>query len=76
MERSQRHRSQYRRAEYHLLKNKTKQEEFVEALHREFEMSPRVSRGVLELVEGMFFDKRTVGDGQISYTAISSAEGA
>jgi len=39
-------------------------------------LSPRVSRGVLELVEGMFFDKRTVGDGQISYTAISSAEGA
>jgi len=75
MERSQRHRSRYRRAEYHRLKKKTKQEEFVEALHREFEMSTRVSRGVLELVEGMFFDKRTVGDGQISYTGISSAEG-
>lgn len=76
MERSQRHRSQHRLAEYRRLKKKTKQEEFVESLHREFEMSPRVSRGVLELVEGMFFDKRTVGEGQISYTAVSSAEGA
>ena len=76
MERSQRHHSEYRRAEYERLRKKTKQEEFVEALHREFEMSPRVSRGVLELVEGLFFDKRTLGEGQLSYTAVSSSEGA
>ena len=75
MERSQRHHSEHRRAEYERLRKKTKQEEFVEALHREFEMSPRVSRGVLELVEGMFFDKRTLGEGQLSYTAVSSSEG-
>jgi hypothetical protein len=76
MERSQRHRSEHRRAEYYRLRKKTKQEEFIETLHREFEMSPRVSRGVMELVEGMFFDKRTVGEGRISYTAVSSTEGA
>ncbi len=76
MERSQRRHSEHRRAEYQRLRKKTRQEEFVEALHREFEMSPRVSRGVLELVEGLFFDKRTLGEGQISYTAVSSSEGA
>ena len=41
MERSQRHHSEHRRAEYERLRKKTKQEEFVEALHREFELSPR-----------------------------------
>jgi len=76
MESNSRYRSRYRRAEYYRLRKKTKQEEFVEALHREFEMSPRVSRGVLEMVEGMFFDKRTVGEGQLSYIAVSSIEGA
>lgn len=71
-----RHRSQYRNAEYRRLKQKTKEEEFVDALHREFELSPKVSYGVLELVEGMFFDKRHPVEGQIRYTAVSADEGA
>jgi hypothetical protein len=74
--RAARHRSQYRSAEYRRLKKKTKEEEFVDALHREFELSPKVSYGVLELVEGMFFDKRHPGEGQICYTAVSADEGA
>jgi hypothetical protein len=71
-----RHRSQFRSAEYRRLKKKTKEEEFVDTLHREFELSPKVSYGVLELVEGMFFNKRVPGEGQIRYTAVDSNEGA
>lgn len=71
-----RHRSEFRKAEYRRLKKKTKEEEFVDTLHREFELSPKVSYGVLELVEGMFFNKRVPGEGQIIYTAVAADEGA
>jgi hypothetical protein len=74
--RAARYRSEHRSAEYRRLKKKTKEEEFVDALHREFELSPKVSYGVLELVEGMFFAKHHPGDGQIRYTAVASEEGA
>jgi len=66
----------HREAEYNRLKKKTEEHEFVERLEREFEFSPRVSRGVLEIVEEMFFENREIGSGQIEYTCVSSEEGA
>ncbi len=64
-----------RRAEYARLKKKTPEREFVEALERDFEMSPRESRGVLEVVHQTFFDKRELQPGQIEYTAVCAQEG-
>lgn len=76
-------RSIHREAEYNRLKKKTEGHEFVDRLEREFEFSPRVSRGVLEVVEEMFFSRRDgfpenreIGSGQIEYTCVSSEEGA
>ena len=46
------------------------------ALEREFEFSPRVSRGVLDVVTEMFFDSRELGAGQIDCTCVSAEEGA
>ncbi len=68
-------RSVHRRAEYGRLGKKTREREFVEALRREFELSPRESRGVLELVGEMFFGNREVRTGQVLYTAVSAEEG-
>jgi hypothetical protein len=70
----QRH-SKHRQAEYNRLRKKTRENEFVEKLEREFEFSRRVSRGVLEVVEEMFFDNREIGAGQIEYTCVSASEG-
>jgi hypothetical protein len=67
--------SVHRQAEYNRLKKKTREYEFVEKLEREFEFSRRVSRGVLEVVEEMFFDNREIGAGQIEYTCVSAREG-
>jgi hypothetical protein len=67
--------SRHRQAEYNRLRKKTREHEFVEKLEREFEFSRRVSRGVLEVVEEMFFDNREIGAGQIEYTCVSAREG-
>lgn len=76
MEKVKTRRSIHREAEYNRLKKKTEEHEFVDRLEREFEFSPRVSRGVLEVVEEMFFENREIGSGQIEYTCVSSEEGA
>lgn len=76
MEKKKTRRSIHREAEYNRLKKKTEEHEFVDRLEREFEFSPRVSRGVLEVVEEMFFENREIGSGQIEYTCVSSEEGA
>src|SRR5574340_679095 len=76
MEKEKTRRSIHREAEYNRLKKKTEEHEFVDRLEREFEFSPRVSRGVLEVVEEMFFENREIGSGQIEYTCVSSEEGA
>lgn len=68
-------RSIHRQAEYNRLRKKTQEHAFVEKLEREFELSPRESRGVLEVVEEMFFENREIGAGQIEYTCVSSEEG-
>ena len=76
MEVSRRRGSAHRRAEYDRLGKKTREREFVEALEGEFELSPRESRGVLELVGETFFGNREVRTGQVEYTAVRSNEGS
>jgi hypothetical protein len=75
MERDRRYRSVHRQAEYNRLRKKTREHEFVGRLEREFEFSPRVSRGVLEVVGETFFDNREIGSGEIIYTCASASEG-
>jgi hypothetical protein len=75
METDQKRKSLHREAEYSRLRKKTREYEFVDRLEREFELSPRESRGVLEVVEEMFFENREIGSGQIEYTCVSAAEG-
>jgi hypothetical protein len=69
-------RSTHRRAEYTRLRKKTREHEFVDRLEREFEFSPRESRGVLEVVEELFFDNREMRSGQVEYTCVSAEEGS
>jgi hypothetical protein len=76
MEAITRYRSEHRRAEYGRLRKKTQEHEFVDRLEREFEFSPRVSRGVLDVVGEMFFDNREIGAGQVEYTCVSAEEGS
>jgi hypothetical protein len=75
MQTTTRWRSLHREAEYNRLRKKTREHEFVDQLEREFEFSPRESRGVLEVVAEMFFDSRELGAGQIEYTCVSAEEG-
>jgi hypothetical protein len=76
MEAITRYRSEHRKAEYGRLRKKTQEHEFVDRLEREFEFSPRVSRGVLDVVGEMFFDNREIGAGQVEYTCVSAEEGS
>ena len=76
MEQAKRYRSEHRRAEYKRLEQKTREEGFIETLHREFELSPRESRGVLELVSEQFFNNPERREGQIKYVGVSAEEGA
>lgn len=75
MQTTPRWRSLHRQAEYNRLRKKTREHEFVDQLEREFEFSPRVSRGVLDVVGEMFFDNGEIGAGQIEYTCVSAEEG-
>ena len=75
MQIAKRYQSEYRKREYKRLGRKTKEEEFVGRLRQEFELSPRLSRGVLEVVEETFFDKQELRVGQVTYTAVSGEEG-
>jgi hypothetical protein len=75
MQTTTRWRSLHRQAEYNRLRKKTREAEFVDQLEREFEFSPRESRGVLEVVAEMFFDSRELGAGQMEYTCVSAEEG-
>jgi hypothetical protein len=75
MEQATQRRSAHREAEYRRLGKKTREHEFVDRLEREFEFSPRESRGVLEVVEEVFFDNREMSAGQIEYTCVSAEEG-
>jgi len=70
-----RYHSVHRRSTYGRLRKKTQEHEFVDRLEREFEFSPRESRGVLDVVTEMFFDNREIGAGQVEYTCVSAEEG-
>jgi len=76
MQATTRYRSVHRRAAYGRLRKKTQEHEFVDRLEREFEFSPRESRGVLDVVTEMFFDNRELGAGQVDYTCVSAEEGS
>ena len=76
MQATTRYRSVHRRAAYGRLSKKTQEHEFVDRLEREFEFSPRLSRGVLDVVTEMFFDNREIGAGQVEYTCVSAEEGS
>jgi hypothetical protein len=46
------------------------------SLESEFEFSPKVSDGVLSLVNDLYFDLRPLEEGQIRYIAVSKDEGS
>ena len=75
MQATTRYHSVHRRSTYRRLRKKTQEHEFVDRLEREFEFSPRESRGVLDVVTEMFFDNREIGAGQVEYTCVSAEEG-
>ena len=58
------------------LKKKTRDYLFRYSLECEFEFSPKVSDGVLSLVNDLYFDLRPLEEGQIRYIAVSKDEGS
>ena len=58
------------------LKKKTRDYLFRYSLECEFEFSPKVSDGVLSLVNDLYFDLRPLKEGQIRYIAVSKDEGS
>jgi len=66
--------SEHRRATYQRLAEKTRQHQFVEALESEFELSPRESKGIYEVVEEMFLEDQPLREGQIRYVAVGAEE--
>jgi hypothetical protein len=67
-------RSEARRATYQRLSEKTRQRQFIEALEREFELSPRESKGIYEVVEEMFLEDEPLREGQVRYVAVGAEE--
>ena len=76
MQQKQYRRSIHRQQEYERLRQKTREHEFVDHLEREFELSPRESRGILEVVQETFLDKQKFQQGQIEYVCVHAEEGA
>lgn len=76
MQQQQRRRSVHRQREYGRLGQKTREHEFVHQLECEFELSPRESRGILEVVQETFIDKQELQRGQIEYVCVHAEEGA
>ncbi|MEK6572262.1 MAG: DUF1670 domain-containing protein [Bacteroidota bacterium] len=76
MQQQKQRRSVHRQREYGRLRKKTKEHQFIERLEREFELSPRESRGVLEVVEETFFDKQELQCGHVEYICVHAEEGA
>jgi hypothetical protein len=76
MQQKKRRRSVHRQREYGRLREKTRERQFVHELEREFELSPRESRGILEVVQETFIDKQELQRGQIEYVCVHAEEGA
>jgi len=66
--------SEHRRAAYQRLAEKTRRHQFVEALESEFELSPRESKGIYEVVEEMFLEDQPLREGQLRYVAVGAEE--
>lgn len=62
--------NKHREAEYERLAQKNQAQQFVETLQWEFELSPRESRGVYDVVEELFLKQASLRDGQIRYVAV------
>jgi hypothetical protein len=58
------------------LQKKTRDYLFRYSLESEFEFSPKLSDGVLSLVNDLYFDLRPLKEGQIRYIAVSKDEGS
>jgi hypothetical protein len=76
MQQHQRRRSIHRQREYGRLGRKTREEQFVHQLEREFELSPRESRGILEVVQETLLNKQELQSGQMEYVCVHAEEGA
>lgn len=76
MQQQQKRHSVHRHREYSRLRQKTREHQFIGRLEREFELSPRESRGVWEVVEETFFDKQEMQRGQKEYICVHAEEGA
>ncbi|MDI6767990.1 MAG: hypothetical protein QME52_14310, partial [Bacteroidota bacterium] len=61
-------------SEHQRLREKSRRNEFVETLGYEFELSPRESYGIYDVVEDMFLKKETLREGQIRYVAVRREE--
>ena len=66
----------WRQGEYQRLGEKTRARQFVQTLEDEFELSPRESRGIYDVVEEMFMKQRELGEGQLRYVAVAAEEGS
>ena len=66
--------SESRTATYQRLAEKTRQREFIGTLESEFELSPRESEGIYEVVEEMFLREEPLREGQIRYVAVGANE--
>lgn len=73
MEAAHSRQARYREAR---LNKKSRDYLFRYSLESEFEFSPRISEGVLALVNDLYFDIRPLGEGQIRYIAVSKEEGS
>jgi predicted DNA-binding transcriptional regulator/DNA-binding XRE family transcriptional regulator len=76
MHQKHKRRSVHRQDEYGRLRQKTREHQFVHQLEREFELSPRESRGILEVVQETFLDKEKLQQGQMEYVCVHAEEGA
>ncbi len=66
--------SEERGARYQRLREKSRQREFMQAMEREFELSPRESKGIYEVVVEMFLNEAPLRDGQVRYVAVGAEE--
>jgi len=69
-------RSEDRKRIYQRLGEKTLAHQFVETIKYEFELSPRVSRGIYDVVEETFLEKQKLREGQIQYVVVEADEGS
>jgi AraC-like DNA-binding protein len=76
MVKADRRKSEYRRAEYRRLRKKTREHQFIETLEREFELSPRESKGVMEVANEILLKMPERKEGQVRYTCVRKEEGA